>query len=156
MSTATITAPTAEDVIGMMNDLFGLDVTPTDVPEAPIHSIAEYLNEASEVVGFIACDLETSCRLGSALTQIPAGRVDEAIKDGAMPESISENLAEVFNISLNLLTAADGGRVLLGRTAFGESSEHFAELNAAVQARTLTSFGFEVTRYGKCLLSVGL
>ena len=113
MPTTSLT--TKDQVVQLLSDLYGLDVSEIEPSTPRIYSIAEYLNEESKAVGYIACDLETGCRLGAALTQIPAGRVEEAVKDGAMPDSIMENLHEVLNICVNLLTATGGGRVLLGR-----------------------------------------
>ena len=99
MSATTIQAPACSEVTELMKDLFGLNVSESSPTVHPLYSIAEYCNPDGEAVGYMACDLATSCRLGAALTQVPAGRVDEAVKDGAMPENLAENLYEVFNIS---------------------------------------------------------
>ena len=156
MSTTAIQAPKANDVTKMMHDLLGLDVTAAKPDAADIYSIAEYVDEAGAVVGYIASDLAGGCRLGAALTQVPVGRVDEAVKDGEMPESLAENLSEIFNVSVNLLAASEGSRIVLGRAAHGSSAEHFEELNTKLDSLTKTDFGFEVARYGVCRLVVAV
>ena len=153
---ATIQAPSTDDVIKMMHDLLGLDVNESKPAATELYSIGEYVDESGAVAGYIACDLATGCRLGASLTQVPVGRVDEAVSDGAMPDSLAENLSEIFNVGVNLLTSAEGGRVVLGRTAHGSSSEHFAELSSKLEALSKSEFGFDVARYGACALTVGV
>ncbi len=155
MSAITIEAPSAKDVNDLMQGLFGLDVKKVDVPDAEIHSIAEYVDDDGNAVGFLAFDLAGGCRLGAALTQVPAGRVDEAIAESAIPENLAENLDEVFNISVNLITPEEGGRMVLGRSAHGASAEHHAALIEALGQREQTKYGFDVTRYGVCSLTIG-
>lgn len=152
--TTTVTLPAITEVVQMMNDLFDLETKEAQLPASEIFSIAEFVDEAGEIVGFMACDLATGCRMGCALTQIPAGRVDEAVKDAELPESIAENLSEIFNINVNLIAASAGSRVVLGRVAHASDAALFAELNEQLQSRTKTDFGFEIARYGACNLSI--
>ncbi|MEZ6063437.1 MAG: hypothetical protein R3C19_24075 [Planctomycetaceae bacterium] len=154
MTTITIKTPTAEKVTALVHGLLGLDVKPAPSEAGEVCSIAEYVDQDGTAVGYCACDLASACRLAAALTQIPAGRVDEAIKDGVLPESFAENLDEIFNICVNLVVPSDGSRVVLGRTAHGPASEHFAELKAAHDSGTRKDFGFEVARYGRCHFDV--
>ena len=113
-----------------------------------------YVNEAGEAVGFIACDLAGGCRLGAALTQIPAGRVDEAIEENVMPETLAENLSEVFNVSVNLIAPEDGSRVVLGRCAHGDTSSDYSDLHAGLESAEKKVYSFEVARYGVCCFVV--
>ena len=154
MSTATIQEPTAESVIGLIEGLLGLDVSEKNVDGGDIYSIAEYVDPDGQPVGYIACDLGTACRLGASLTQIPAGRVDEALSDGALPESIAENFDEVFNICVNLIVSGDGARIVLGRTAHGTGSENFEALNSGRADMQTSAFSFDVARYGECRLEI--
>ena len=121
MSVSAIHAPSLDDVVDLMHGLFALEVKPFAKTTEAIYSIAEYANKAGEVVGYIGCDLAGGCRLGAALTQVPAGRVAEAVAEGAIPESLVENLNEVFNISVNLIVPADGSRVVFKRAVHGSS-----------------------------------
>lgn len=138
-----------------MRGLFGLDITDKAAVDSEPYSIAEYVDEAGDVAGYLSCDLASGCRLAAALTQIPAGRVDEAIGDGAIDDNLAENLNEVFNISVALLAPADGSRVVLKRVLHGSGSEGFSEAVAALNGRDRTDYSFEVARYGDCHLQLG-
>ncbi|MCA9058697.1 MAG: hypothetical protein KDA85_09365 [Planctomycetaceae bacterium] len=152
--TATIQMPAQADVVELINDLLGLDTQAKPAQAAEICSIAEYVDGDGAAVGYMACDLASGCRLGAALTQVPAGRVDEAIKEKAIPDMLAENLGEIFNICVNLVTPEDGTRVVLGRTAHGASSPHYAELKERLDAATKVDIGMEVARYGHCTLII--
>lgn len=155
MSTVTIQPPSVSEVTELMTDLFGLAVTEAKPPAAEIYSIAEFIDGSGSPVGHMAFDLGGGCRLGAALTQVPAGRVDEAVGEGAMPDNLAENLSEIFNICVNLIVPADGARVVLGKVAHGPSSENFAALKERLDAGSPAEFGFNVTRYGACRLLIG-
>lgn len=153
MSATTIQAPACSEVTELMKDLFGLNVSESSPTVHPLYSIAEYCNPDGEAVGYMACDLATGCRLGAALTQVPAGRVDEAVKDGAMPENLAENLYEVFNISVNLI-APEGVRLVLNRVAQINQTDTYNELKEKLEAAQSTQYGFDVARYGVCCLTI--
>ncbi|GAB5443764.1 MAG: hypothetical protein Fues2KO_41130 [Fuerstiella sp.] len=153
--TATLNAPPAAEVSDLMRGLFGLAITDKAAADFQPYSIAEYVDESGDVAGYLSCDLASGCRMAAALTQIPAGRVDEAISDGAIDENLAENLNEVFNISVALLAPADGSRVVLKRVLHGSGSEGFSEAAAALNDRDCTDYAFEVARYGDCYLQVG-
>ena len=85
---STISIPPATEVSELISGLLGLDTSECAAQDAAPFSIAEFVNEAGEPVGYIACDLAGGCRLGAALTQIPAGRVDEAITHAAGPRDV--------------------------------------------------------------------
>ena len=154
MTTATIQPPTSESVLELFEGLLGLDVTECGASDEPVTSIAEYVDPDGQAVAYISCDLATGCRLGASLTQIPAGRVDESISDGAIPESIAENLDEVLNICVNLLSCDSGARIVLGRTAHGTDSADFAALDSGRADLQKSSFSFEVQRYGTCQVEI--
>lgn len=151
MSTNAIQTPEVADIAELMQGLLGLEVEPaTDCPQGE-YSIAEYRNESEETVAYIACDLLTGCRLGAALTQIPAPRVDEAVATGQMPENVAENLDEIFNISVNLIANPDQGRVTFGGATHGEITD---EMRQKIEALESVEFGFQVERYGNCRLVI--
>ena len=155
MSTVTIEAPSEKDVLELMGGMFGLDVTPAADDGSEIHSVAEYVNDAGEAVGFMAFDLAGGCRVGAALTQVPAGRVDEAVSEGTIPENLAENVDEIFNIAVNLIAPEDGSRIVLGRSAHGPKAEHHAALMEALGTKQQTKLCFDIARYGVCQLTIG-
>lgn len=155
MTTASLQAPAASEVHDLMNGLFGLQIKEIPAQTADVFSIAEYVDESGAPVAYLASDLASGCRLGAALTQVPAGRVDEAVNEGAIPDNLAENLYEVFNISVNLVTP-EGTRIVLGRVVHGPASDGFAELKEKLEAASRTEYGFDVTRYGACTLTAGV
>lgn len=155
MSATDSTSVCYADIASLLHGLFGLEISEIPAVESEIHSIAEFVDETGSSCAYLACDLATSCRLGAALTQIPAGRVDESVRTGSLPESIAENLYEVFNISVNLVAPAHRGRLVLRRVVH-QPDEDFDAVRSALSAVPMHTFGFEIQRYGACSLTVGL
>ena len=154
MSVCSVQAPAFEEVAELMGGLFDLEIKSSSPITSDVYSIAEYTNEAGAVVGYVACDLAGGCRLGAALTQVPAGRADEAIKEGVIPDSLAENLNEVLNISVNLIVPDDGSRLVLNRTVHGANAGDFAAMKEGIDSRTQSEFCFEIARYGACRMIV--
>lgn len=156
MTAATAQHPQATDVVDLMKGLYGLEVKSVDVPATDLYSIAEFDDDSGTPAGFIACDLAGGCRMGAALTQVPAGRVDEAVAEGKLPDALAENLDEIFNICVNLIAPTAGSHVTLNRVAHGGESAEFADLSAAMAPRSAVEYGFEIERYGVCKIVVAL
>lgn len=153
MSSTAVSPPKPKEVIEFIYALLGLEVS--DAPaedDGDLTSIAEYVTEGGEPVGYIACGLATACRLGAALTQIPAGHVDDAIKQGEIPENIADNLNEIFNINVNLLHSDAGERFVLGKSTHNGE----AELAAKLDECETTVVSFNVERYGVCKLVIAI
>ncbi len=147
MTAATV--PNASEIHDLMSSLFGLDVTSADAADQDIHVIAEYVDDAGTPVAWIGCDLAGACRMGAALTQVPAGRVDEAVADGRIPDTLAENLDEIFNISVNLVARPDSHTVFHRSVKRGQDADFDAVLEAFGNAER-TEAGFEIARYGTC------
>lgn len=149
------TLPSSSEVAELMHGLFGSEVKSVTASDASVNSIAEYVNDNGNTVGYIGCDLAGGCRLGAALTMVPAGRVDEAVAEGQIPEALAENLDEIFNICVNLVAPAGGEHAVLQSVAHGAASTDFAQaeagLNAAADSVTLA---IDVQRYGVCELTI--
>lgn len=147
--------PTDADVAHLMHSLFGLKVTAAPVKSGslPYGTIAEYVDAQGQIAGYIACDLQSACRIAAALTHIPSARVAEAVQDGSIPATLLENLTEIMNISVNLLKAPTGVRLVLKRCLSTDCSE-WEETLAAAQALHGTVLGFDIDRYGVCQLAV--
>ena len=151
---SVVTLPQETEVLELVGGLLGAAASSTAASSDDVHSIAEYTDESGQRFGLIGCDLSGGCRLGAALTLIPAGRVDEAVAEGAIPDSLSENLDEVFNVFVALLTPVDGTRIVMGRSAHGSSHPDFEELSKALSESGPTAFGIDIPRYGQCTLHI--
>ena len=150
---STVTLPEHSEVIELMNGLFGLDIQAAAHTDADVHVIAEYVDDSGTPVAWIGCDLAGACRMGAALTQVPAGRVDEAVSDGQIPESLAENLDEIFNISVNLIAAGSGHTVFLRSVTRGADAEFDATCEAMKGCSGL-DIDFDIARYGVCRLVI--
>ncbi len=146
--------PQPVTVMEFVNGLLGLAVTESKEPPSPANSVAEYVDANGSLVGYVTVDLAGGCRLGAALTQIPAGRVDEAIGEGIIPDSLSENLDEVFNICVNLIHAADGERMVLGHSLHGADATEAIAKVAAVDDEDKAEYVIDIARYGACTLTI--
>lgn len=72
-------------------------------------TVASYQShESSDLVGAAVFDMGISVYASAALSMIPASGVSGAVKTGAMPPNIAENLAEIFNIASQLFATGDG------------------------------------------------
>lgn len=74
---------------------------------------ATYRNEAGDVVAVALCDLPVGASFAAALTMVPAGRVDECVKDGRLDDVLRENLHEVFNVLSAAFPMSGAPRVIL-------------------------------------------
>ena len=84
---------------------------PTDL-KGPV-AIATMHDEAGSLCYLMHCDLAGAASTGAALSRIPMGAVQDAIKKGVIEEGLLENFREVANIMTVLTTAAAGKRTIL-------------------------------------------
>ena len=149
---ATQQLPPAGEISEFLTSLYGLKSAVTESAATAVGGIsafAEYTDAQGTVRGCIACDLSAAARLGAALTHIPMGAVEDTLEAGTLPSNLSENLAEVFNIVVNLFPECHSQRLVLGRTLFGDAAATaFAEHGSA----PFSGFELDIQRYGKGLL----
>ncbi|MFZ5890797.1 MAG: hypothetical protein ACOY0T_07065 [Myxococcota bacterium] len=69
----------------------------------PTEIVVRYVDGSGDLVAAWTIERVLSWSLGAALTMVPRGKVDEAIKQGAADTQIEENFREVVNV---LATAA--------------------------------------------------
>ena len=146
--TATYQLPAGKTVADFLGDLYGLSVSASDASEADFTygAIGVYVNEDGDAQGYVACDIAGGAKLGAALTQVPMGPVEDAIKDGALPENLAENLFEVLNISVNLFEGNDGSRIVFQKLV--TDSAEVGELREKVDACEKVVTTIDIQRYG--------
>lgn len=147
------TTPELSQVTDLMRDLVGLNVQPASGGDTSLHLIAEYVDDGGNPVTRIACDLASGCRMGAALTQVPAGCVKEAVADGAVPANLAENLDEIFNILVNLV-ATDDTHMVFHRSVQRGTDEEFDVALDAVGESSATEYQFDIDRYGVCRMVI--
>ena len=146
------TTSMADEAATFFTGLFGLKVTASVDPALELSNVgglATYVDDAGEIRGRILCDLQGAAILGAALTQIPMGRVDDAVRSGEMPDNLQENLSEVLNIAVNLLPGHISQRLVLRDVNFQPAE---ADLEAA--KASASGLQLDVQRYGECKLLV--
>lgn len=99
--------PQPKQIRDLLTDLLGREVTISpSTPLAPAPdaatSIAVYVDDHLRISALVVCDLRFSAHVGAAIGLIPIGGAEAAIEDGALSESITENLYEVLNIAASL------------------------------------------------------
>lgn len=137
----------AGEIAEFLTGLYGLEIKVEAAPGAVCESagaMASYADSEGVERGKILCDLPAAAILGAALTQVPMGAVEDAVTAGKLPENLSENVSEVFNIAVNLLPASQSARLVLK-----EVTTEFGEVPASDGAVALT---LDVQRYGSCKL----
>ena len=85
----------------------------TPLTQAECAIVATYQDNSRAVKRLVVCDLAFVNSAGAALSAIPAAAANNATKSGKMAENVFENLSEVMNIVVNLLTESFGARLEL-------------------------------------------
>lgn len=139
-------------VSSLLMSLYGSDIPVQQLDEslsADKHFVAgTYLDEAGAVKRLILCDCAFANRAGAALTMVPARTVDESIKNNDIEGNILENLGEILNISVNLLSESTSNHLVLGEVT------KIAELESQMDFSDSTSFEVDIEKYGKGVLTV--
>ncbi|MFT5523733.1 MAG: hypothetical protein ACI9HK_001681 [Pirellulaceae bacterium] len=143
------------EIIALLTNLYGLDIQAAQntTSGTGLVAIADYIDEDEEIRGFIGCDLNGSAILGAALTLIPMGSVEECLETGVLSDGIRENLAEVFNIAINLFSECKSRRLEIGEINFGDVAQQIAEED--FNDFEIVHFELTIARYGKGIFSIG-
>lgn len=126
-----LTLPKTEDISGFLSMLYGLTVTATEckaMAPASRYVVANYVDDQGAPIAAIAADIAGAAKLSAALTQIPAGGVEDTIEAGELSPVLQDNLSEVFNILVNLFPTDDGTRLSFADASFDkDQSPEFGE-----------------------------
>ncbi len=85
--------------------LFDKEVTVTQIESKPLNrddkvAICTYRDNTGTPVAGCLFDFPIACYSSAALSMIPAGAAEDAIESVEIPESLQENLHEVFNVAV--------------------------------------------------------
>ena len=78
-------------------------------------AIGYYVDSDQRVQNVMICDFAFANSAGAALSLVPAGVVQQAVRKKDVDENLRDNLREVFNICANLFLSAEGEAVRLER-----------------------------------------
>ncbi len=129
--------------------LFGNDTNckPGKAPLPPdaCAIVAAYHDNTGATKRLLTCDLAFANSAGAALSMIPPGAANDAIKSGQVPDNILANLHEVMNIAVNLFIDSFGSRLELASVS--RISELSPEAKAALSSKERTSVDVAIPRY---------
>lgn len=122
-------------------------------PKTPA-SVAVYVDDALRITALIACDLPFSAYAGAAIGLVPAGGAEASVEEGALTETLAENLYEVLNIAASMFNEPGAEHLRLH-----ELHPAGAALPPMVRAQSLTlgrreDLSVEIGGYGKGAVSV--
>ena len=110
--------PLPKQVRDLLTELLGRDVELGPAapfapgPKTPA-SVAVYVDDALRITALIACDLPFSAYAGAAIGLVPAGGAEAAVEEGALTETLAENLYEVLNIAASMFNVAGADHLKL-------------------------------------------
>lgn len=104
--------PIQEAVAEFVQALIGLGtaaskVTPPTLEPDGDRIIATYCDDLGRTAALVTADLAFAASTGAALAMIPAAAAAEAVKEGALPETLLENYREIANMTSSLLNTAN-------------------------------------------------
>lgn len=151
--------PSPKQVRDLLLDLLGRDVElGPAAPFAPAHntpaSFAVYVDDSLMIRALVAADLPFSAYAGGAIGLVPAAGTEAAVEDGALTETLAENLYEVLNIAASLFNVPEADHLRLH-----ELHPAGAQVPPAVRAASFTlgrreDLWIDIAGYGKGALSM--
>ncbi|WP_019136096.1 hypothetical protein [Cellulomonas massiliensis] len=111
--------PSAKDVRELVEGLVGREVTVTTggamVDPAGGALVGVYVDRRMRLVAMVLLDLPLAAGVGAALGLVPARAAAEAVELRELPTNLSENAAEVLNVTASLFNAEGAPHVRLDR-----------------------------------------
>jgi hypothetical protein len=133
---------TLSEVAKLLSSLFGREVTAARASTPfTVHGCAVFAHEA-RMMGVWGFDLPAAASAAAALSLVPPAVAAEAVRAGALPPHLEENLHEVMNVGSRLF-AMDGVRTTLTEMRTGPAARQL--LDGARGERL--DFRFEVQGY---------
>jgi hypothetical protein len=122
-----------------------------------VRFVAEYSQaEGHGSSGYCVCDIAFAARTGAALTVIPSGAAEEAIRAGVVTDTLNENFHEVLNVMARFFSLGGSTRANLGAVHLpGEVLNSTVVAHLAKPAARL-DLTVDVTGYGTGLLTLVL
>jgi len=150
--------PKAAQMALALSELLRRNVVATACPPpllAPnLRIVAEYREAQDDLLqGCAVCDFGFGVRASAALTVIPAGAAEEAIRSRQIVETLADNLHEVLNVMTRFFHTGARSHVRLGTIHRGEKPDARLAL-AMAKPSARVDFVVEIGGYGKGNLSL--
>lgn len=145
--------PTNMAILNYLQMLFGDDVkVDKGTSVAPAKGfIGTFVDDEGQVVGGCVADINFAAYAGAAMSMLPKGAADDAIKSKDVTEVMTGNLGEVFNI-LSRVVMDEGSDHLRYREVL--SPEADADVAGTLKALSENAFAISIPKYGKGQLSI--
>jgi hypothetical protein len=150
--------PIQESVRDFFTDLLGRGVAASKRSALPYDEedplvVGRYLDDAGETAALLVSDLDFAAFSGAALAMIPKVVAAEAIKAGALSDTLLDNFREVVNVFSSLLNAPTTPHLVLKTLErHPEGTADVAELLEAPRRRR--DFDVTIEGYGSGVLAV--
>ena len=116
-----------------------------EIPSQDYYIVASYHDSKGIVQRWVICDLAFANSAGASLSAIPPAVSKNATKTGRLADNVIENLTEVMNIAVNLLTESFGARLELASVSL--SSDLTPETLAALASDRRVQIDVAIPRY---------
>lgn len=139
--------PTVKSTTEMLSMLFGdgVEVAEHTGPDLSEAIIGTYLRDDDTLTGACVVDIYLAAYAGCAMSGLPAGAAQDAVKSGSLTDVMAANLGEVANICTRLLMDDSSDHLRFAELLKPDES---ADCVAALSALTSTGFTVSVPRYG--------
>ena len=133
--------PVPEEVSGLLGDLLGKPVSVTksaqvDLTDEETHYVTgRYRDDRDRLLCACIADVSLAATAGAALALIPREAVTDAVKAGALGDSLRENFHEVVNILSKFLNGPTVPHVRLSDLVEGVPDDASKLLTAATRRR---------------------
>lgn len=159
--TAPVHLPEPKQVRDLLGDLLDRDVTMRPGPPFAVSanypaSIGQFVDDRMTVRAVVAFDLPLSAHAGGALALVPASGAEQAIEDGALNDTMSEGLQEVFNVFASVFNVGEALHLkLYSAHTSGQELPPDARIRTQVLGRR-ADFIVDVAGYGSGRVAVVL
>ena len=128
---ATWNLPLPEGIGLLIRDLLGRQATskkaPGPMPPGP-RIVAAYVIDDGTLSGACAVDLQLAAHLGAAMTMVPVGVADDAVRAKHLDPLLLDNVREILNIGSRWLMPPKAPHVKLSDVYVGELPAPVADL----------------------------
>ena len=144
--------PSETSVLKYLEMLFGDDVKVTKGKSTPPVSsyLGVFLDDEDALAGGCVADINFAAYAGAALTILPKGVADDAIKSKEITEVMSANLGEVFNILTRVVVDEGSDHLRYQRVVAPGKDPSVSETFKALPE---SCFTIQIPNYGQGQLS---
>jgi len=113
--------PSAKDVRDLLKGVLGRDIEVT-TGGPMVNPLADdgalvgiYVDRFLKLTALVLLDLPLAARAGAAIALVPSGGAEFAIEEGALPQALFDNGAEILNVVASLLNVEGAPHLKLDR-----------------------------------------